>query len=164
MDLTVIGGAISGLKTATDIAKGLVSINTAVEVNAKAIELQQALLSAYADAVSAKETQTALQEEIRELKRQLSNNEEFVADMKRYKLDVPWPGATVYALEEAMCNGEPAHYLCTNCYQKKQKSILQVTTNSNGWACFDCPSCRASVVTRFKYGAQARYAGVNPAS
>jgi DNA-directed RNA polymerase subunit RPC12/RpoP len=158
MDLTVIGGAISGLKTATDIAKGLVGINTTVEVNAKALELQRALLSAYGDALSAKETQSALTDEIRELKRQLSNNEEFAADMKRYKLDTPWPGSVVYALKESMSNGEPAHYLCANCAQRKQKSILQCVPSIQNFTAFACPNCRASVTTRFKGGVSANYA------
>jgi hypothetical protein len=162
MDLTVIGGAISGLKTATDIAKGLVSVNTAVEVNSKAIELQRALLSAYADAVSAKETQSALQEEVRELKRQLSNSEEFAADMKRYKLDSPWPGSIVYALDSSMSNGEPAHYLCANCYQTKKKSILQVERTDSGFLGLKCPNCKAAVATKNKYSVAPQYAGVPP--
>lgn len=158
MDLTVIGGAISGLKTATDIAKGLVNVNTAVEVNAKAIELQRALLSAYADAVSAKETQSALQEEVRELKRQLASNEQFAADMKRYKLNTPWPGSIVYALDATMSNGEPAHYLCANCYQSKKKSILQATRLESGWLAMACPNCRATVRTDNKHSVNPAYA------
>jgi hypothetical protein len=158
MDLSVIGGAISGLKTATDIAKGLVNINTTVEVNAKALELQRALFSAYGDALSAKETQTSLQDEIRELKRQLSHNEEFVADMKRYKLDTPWPGSIVYALKESMSNGEPPHYLCANCYQNKKKSILQVSPSIERFTTFVCPTCRAAVTTRYKGAVAPNYA------
>lgn len=163
MDLTVIGGAVAGLKTATDIAKGLISTNTAVEVNAKAIELQRALLSAYADAISAKETQTALLEEIRSLKRQLAHNEEFAADMKRYALDAPWRGTAVYALQESMSNGEPPHYLCPNCYQAKKKSILQLGTNSKGDQCFNCPNCRTTAQTPYRHGVTAHYAGAKDA-
>lgn len=164
MDLTVIGGAITGLKTATDIAKGLIGINTAVEVNAKAIELQRALISALADAVRAQETQSALTEEIRNLKRQLAHNEEFAADMKRYKLNVPWPGSTVYALDAEMSNGEPAHYLCPNCYQAKKKSILQTVRVENNFLAFACPSCRTSVTTKNKSSVNAQYAGAQQPS
>lgn len=164
MDLSVIGGAVSGLKTAVEIAKGLVAVNTTVEVNAKAIELQRAILSAYGDAVSAKETQFALQEEVRDLKRQLAANEHFAADMERYQLDAPWPGSMVYALKESMSNSEPAHYLCANCYQNKKKSILQCVPSIQNYTTFACPNCRASVATRYKGGVPAKYASSETAS
>ena len=157
MDLTVIGGAITGLKTSAGLLKDLIDAKTMVEVNAKAIELQRALLSAYADAISAKETQSALQDEIRELKSHLAKNEEFAADMKRYKLHQPYPGATVYALKEDMSNGEPPHYLCTNCYQSKRKSVLQVLDNKEGWQIFVCSNCKASASTGFRLGVKAKF-------
>lgn len=128
-----------------------------VEVNAKALELQRALLSAYADAIGAKETQSALQDEIRSLKRQLSNNEDFVADMKRYKLHVAYSGATVYALKEEMSNGEPPHYLCTNCHEQKRKSILQIANNKEGWQIFVCPNCKATITTPYRGGVNAKF-------
>jgi hypothetical protein len=146
VDLTVISGAISGLKTASDLAKAIVSTNTAVEVNAKAIELQRALLAAYGDALSAKETQSELQEEIRRLKSQAAQNEEFVADMKRYKLFEPWPGSPVYALKESMSSGEPAHYLCAYCYQSKKKAILYSGPGTKSpWCHLRCPACKTEI-------------------
>ncbi len=45
MDLGSISAAITGLKTATDIAKHLNQIDRGVEVNSKVIELQQVILS-----------------------------------------------------------------------------------------------------------------------
>jgi hypothetical protein len=157
MDMTVISGTISGLKTASDLVKSVISANTMVEVNSKALELQRALLSAYADAISAKETQSALLDEIRELKGQLSKNEEFVADMKRYKLYQPDSTATVYALKESMSNGEPPHYLCANCYQSKRKTILQVLDQPGGWQYFTCPSCKSAAPTGHRGGTKPKF-------
>ncbi|OGI41320.1 MAG: hypothetical protein A2140_05160 [Candidatus Muproteobacteria bacterium RBG_16_62_13] len=40
-DMTLIQGAITGLKTATDIVKGFLDLKTMAEVQGKVIELQK---------------------------------------------------------------------------------------------------------------------------
>ena len=52
-DMMLFQGAISALRGAADIAKGLVELNTMAEVQAKAVELQQIVLSAQGSALEA---------------------------------------------------------------------------------------------------------------
>lgn len=157
MDMTVVTGALASLRAATEIAKGLVGANTAVEVNKTAIELQGALLNAYGDAVVAQEALTALKDEIRELKRKLADNEDFAADLKRYAMFSPWTGSTVYAVKESMCLGEPPHYICANCAQQKKKSILATITGANGFGLCTCANCKTQFTTSFRGAASAKY-------
>lgn len=68
MDMTLIQGTISGLKTAADIAKSLMELKSISDVQAKVIELQSAILAAQSSALSANADQAAMVDEIRALK------------------------------------------------------------------------------------------------
>ena len=48
MDLSLIKGTITGLKSASDIAKGFLELKSIADVQAKVIELQSVILSAQA--------------------------------------------------------------------------------------------------------------------
>ena len=45
--------------------------------------------------------------------------------MERYALFEFPTGALAYAIKPGMEQGQPLHYLCTSCVDKKQKSTLQ---------------------------------------
>jgi hypothetical protein len=146
MDLGSITAAVSSLKVAGDIAKGLISLKTASEVQAKAIELNGAIIDAQHQIFAANAAQSALLERVRELEGQLARMQNWDTQKKRYKLAAPFPGCMVYALQKTSSDGEPAHYLCASCYQKGQAAILQGReTNGPGrstavYLCFTCKS------------------------
>jgi hypothetical protein len=160
IDLTFLPSAISGLKTAADITTAIVKAKNSVEINAKAIELQGIILSSQSDAFNAQIAQMTLLEENRKLKDQLVDLEAFKRDMERYRLASPWSGSAVYALKEVVSDGEPPHYLCANCNQAKRKSIPCITHNSNAFAAYTCPNCKASIPTGFRGNPPAKYAPV----
>lgn len=86
MDLTLIGGAVTGLKTAADIAIGFSKLNTMAEVQGKAIELQQVILSAQSGALAAQSAQFSLVDRIRELEREVAEVKAWEAQKQRYAL------------------------------------------------------------------------------
>ncbi len=136
----VVAETIAGLgaiKTAFDIAKGLKDIDDATRRNAAVIELQEKILAAQA-------AQASLVDHISELKGHVTQLEAWDADKERYKLTDLGVGLLAYALKEGMENGEPPHYLCTQCYNDKIKSILQTETRYPGrchvLACHRCGS------------------------
>jgi hypothetical protein len=157
-DMVLIQGAIGGLKTAFDIATGISKLNTMAEVNAKAIELQQIILSAQTSAFAANSEQFAMIQRIRDLEDELARVKAWETERQRYKLVSPFSGAMVYAVQKAMSNGEPAHYLCTNCYRSGKASILQNTQNIEGWTSFLCPICKSEARTHWRGGVPAKYA------
>jgi hypothetical protein len=147
--------AANSLKIAGQIAIGLMNLKTTTEVQAKAIELNQLILSAQTELFAANAAQTSLIDEVRELKGEIARMKNWEAEKQRYELAAPFPGCMVYALKRSMSNGQPPHYLCTNCYQKGQPSILQARGQSGPVAlrfaayCCPNPNCKSEAVTRY---------------
>jgi len=155
MDFAAIGAAVTSLRMAGDIAKGLVSLHTMAEVQGKAIELNEKIIAAQHQIYEANTTQATLVERVRELESQIARMKGWDAQKQRYKLAAPFPGCMVYALQKSMSNGEPPHYFCTACFQKGQPSILQgregKPRKEGGriHSSFACPACGSEAFTEW---------------
>jgi hypothetical protein len=147
-----ITAAVGSLKAAGDIAKGLISLKTTTEVQAKAIELNEKIIDAQHQIFAANAAQTTLLERVRELEVDLARINDWKTQKLRYKLAAPFIGCMVYALQKSMSDGEPAHYLCTACFQRGHRSILQGReTNGPGrsTAVYYCFACKAEAKTQW---------------
>ncbi len=126
---------IGALKTAFDIAKGLKDIDDTARRNAAVIELQEKILSA-------QEAQATLVERVRELESKVASLEQWEAEKKRYTLTDFGASSFAYLLKPEAANGEPSHRICPNCYEKRQKAILQYkfrsATGRDKWKCNTC--------------------------
>ena len=129
VDMALITGTISGLKTAGDIANSILKLQSISDIRAKVIELQSAILSAQSSALEANANQSALVEKIRTLEEEIAQIKAWGREKQRYKLISPWNGAFVYSLKESMSKSEPPHWICTSCYENGEKSILQERGN-----------------------------------
>lgn len=159
MDYGMLQGAVVGLKTAADLAIAFGKVKTMAEVQGKAVELQQVILSAQSSALAAQSEQFTLLQEIRDLKEEVARVKAWDTEKQRYALAKPWAGAVVYALKESAANGEPAHYLCTHCYADGKKSVLNRVVNpaANGFSMFVC-RCKAQIQTPYRGQVGFRYA------
>lgn len=161
MDMQLIQGTIASLKFAGDVAKSLLELKTLTDVQGKVIELQSAILSAQSSALSANAEQSAMVEEIRRLKEEIASVKAWESEKQRYKLTNPWEeegGGVAYALKKSMANSEPAHLICTKCYEDGRKSILNPFKNDKGFIVYGCPICKAQIPTGWRGGAMPEYA------
>ncbi|WP_050808508.1 hypothetical protein [Collimonas fungivorans] len=159
VDMALLQGAVTGLKTAADIAIGMSKLKTMAEVNAKAIELQQVILSAQSNALGAQSAQFSLIEEIRSLKEEIAQVKAWEETKKNYLLVSPWTGCFVYALKKQSGSIEPTHWLCPNCYQNGKKFILQKAREDNRMmVSFGCHNCNSKLLVRGGYDIQVSYA------
>jgi DNA-directed RNA polymerase subunit RPC12/RpoP len=78
---------------------------------------------------------------VRELEKQIDEIEDWKSQIQRYSLFQFPTGALAYALKPGMGNGEPMHYLCTACVDKKKKTTLQ----PKGCG-LRCPECNTTIV------------------
>jgi hypothetical protein len=130
---------LSAFKAMFDMAKGLKDINDAAIRNGAVIELQEQILAA-------QEQQSTLIDRIHTLEEEVAHLKAWDGEKKRYELkDVYSGGAIVYSLKPEERDGEPPHWLCTNCYQQHQKSILQRAEHSGATWAFRCPRCHSAV-------------------
>lgn len=159
VDMGSIAAAISSIKVAGDIAKGLVGLHTSTEVTAKTAELNQALLDAQHRMFEANAAYATITERVRNLEGQLRDLKNWDAEKQRYDLKQPHTGCLVYALQKAsMKAGEPAHYICAACYEDAQRSILQLSIMENALTAWLCGRCKAVARTGYRGQDKPRYA------
>lgn len=124
-DALDFAGMIQSLKAVTDIAKALVGIRDAAVFRERVAEMNREIIAAQSSALAAQQYQSTLLERVNELEKQVTDLEARDAEKERYILTEVRPGAYAYASKESASTLEPPHYLCTNCYPERHKSILQ---------------------------------------
>lgn len=150
--ITEIGGAIGGLKAALDIAKGLNATADAVAINDAKIALQTAIIEAQTSLLAAQEAQTANLRRIEQLEQEIVRLKDWSGERERYHLIDADRGAFVYMPKPNMENGEPAHWLCANCFNQGRKSFLlfkgQDASRGGGRGAestYGCDGCKSSL-------------------
>jgi hypothetical protein len=140
---TEISAAISSAKVALDIAKAAHGLSNYNELVAAISEVNAKLVDANLVTLASLEKQSSLTAEIVDLKEKLKNFESWESQINRYKLHAFITGALAYALQPGMDQGEPNHYLCATCVEKRKKTILQ----PKGHLLF-CPVCKTIISMR----------------
>jgi len=109
--------------------------------------------------MAANAEQMAMLENIRVLKSQLDSMKGWHNESTRYKLIAPWKnGSLVYALRDDAKKSDPAHYICTKCFEDGRKSLLNPSDDVKGWCVYRCPHCKAEVKNGFRNATTAEYA------
>lgn len=154
MDVSSITATLAGLKSAGDIVKSIIELKSVSVIQTKIIDLQSQILTAQSSAFSANAEQATMVETIRTLKEEIARIKAWESEKQRYKMYSPWNGTVVYALKKSMCNSEPPHWICTNCYEEGRKSILAQQQKGNSTVAFLCPKCGAlfQAIGRHKIG------------
>jgi len=139
--ITEASAAVSGIKAAYDMARGVTKLTDDVNVKLATSDLIQALLDAQQHAVSAQQAQMELLQKIGELEAKLATVDDWKVTKARYVLHQFPAGAQAYVLREAHSGDEPYHRLCANCFEKGEKSILQTINKANGGERVECQRC-----------------------
>lgn len=143
-----IQGAIVSLKSAAEIVRVLYTAKLDTDTKEKIDQLKDLVFNARESALNSQNQLTEVLETCTELKRKMAELIEWGEDKKRYQLfKTNSIQSVVYAIKESAANGEPPHYLCTNCYEDRRKSILNNKQTPDKWTIFDCPKCNSSVPT-----------------
>jgi hypothetical protein len=126
--------SLGAFKTIFDLAKGLKDINDATIRNTSVIELQDKILTA-------KVEQSELIERNSELEKELVLLTAWDAEKERYELVQIAPDVVAYAQKKNVCDREPFHYLCANCYSAGKKSFLQQRGFGGDAVRYKCNTC-----------------------
>lgn len=136
-----IVAAIQGTKTAIDLVKATNGLSNYSELLGAVTAVQMKLTDAVSAALASQEKQASLAERVRELEKQLAEVDDWRNQISRYSLFKFPTGALAHALKAGMEDGQPMHYLCTSCVDKKKISTLQ----PNG-RFLRCTVCKIDVV------------------
>jgi DNA-directed RNA polymerase subunit RPC12/RpoP len=135
-----ITAAIQSAKTAFNLVKAAHGLSNYSELLTAVTDVQIKLTDAIASELASQEKQAALAEQVRKLEKQLADIEDWKSQIQRYELFEFPTKALAYALRQGMENGEPMHYLCTACFDKKKKTTLQPDGRL-----LHCPECKSSI-------------------
>jgi len=118
----MVDGVMAGLSAFSGLvgmARGLKDINDAVVRNEAILELTGRLLDAQQDYA------TQIQK-VNELEAKLAKFEDWESKKQRYELKEHGPnGVRAYALKDGVDPPEIPHSICPDCYEKRERSILQ---------------------------------------
>lgn len=155
-----IGSALSSLKMIKDIIGGIASLKSEVEVNEVKVQLQRALLEAFDALATAQQTQAERGQEVEKLREEIRKLEDWSGEREKYALRAVPGGAFAYMPHDAAATGEPAHWLCTSCFEVGRKSIMQPISSINGETTWQCQPCKSKFLTfsrtRPTYGEDSR--------
>jgi hypothetical protein len=132
---------LSPLKTAGGMVEKLVDIRDTVKFGEATVKLQAQIMSAYQGAFAMKDRETALNEEIRQLKEEVTSLKTWDAEKQRYELVGLAPNVLAYAVKQGMRGTEPPHYICANCYANGKKSFMQQHVHGSKLDMYKCNSC-----------------------
>ena len=135
------GAAISGIKLAMDMARGLSALKSEAEINMAIIDIQRILLEAQSSAIEEKQKLVNLSYQIQQLQVELKSKNDWTKEAQRYALTACETGVFTYDLRPEFANGETQHRLCANCFNNQKKSILQ------GKKMAACQSCEKRIQT-----------------
>ena len=147
------GAAIAGLRGASDIANGLIKLDTLAQVQGKAIELNQIILAAQGDIFAANAVQSVLIQRIADLEKELADVKAWEVTKQRYELKPPVEGVFVYGLKAEHYGTEPAHWICANCHESGRKSILQFSPSQVRMTAVACSHCKAQSLVKIHVAA-----------
>lgn len=136
-----ISSLISFVKTACDIAKGLSTFKSDVDRNESISKILEILLSIQTQVLSVNAIAQKLQEEKYEITQKLMKFEKWSETETQYELKEIASGVFVYACKKINPPSEPMHWLCTNCWKDRMKSIIQKTLSDS----YTCPKCKTEL-------------------
>jgi len=113
---------LSPIAALQHIADSLERIDDANERNRAYIELQRQILVANRE-------WSGLLDEIREMKDRIKAFDTWDTESKRYRLIRLNPGFFVRELIPEAANGEPAHFLCEDCFNKRERGMMHSETS-----------------------------------
>ena len=142
-----ITGMLSSLNAAIDIAKSMVSLRDTASIQSKVIEFQNAIMDAQQRAFAAQQERATLVEQVSQLEKDVARLKAWNSEKERYDLQRVYPGAFAYVLKPDAAGTQPPHWLCTTCYEKGQKGVLQEQPLREGWKFWRCGHCKNEIKT-----------------
>lgn len=145
-----LAGLISSIRGAIDAVKELkYSYNDQALLKTQA-ELLERLIGIQQVALSVQDQHSSLLNEKVELQKKLIEFEKWGEIEASYRLLEVQNGRFVYSLKNPQLSPEPIHWLCTNCFDERKKSILQAVFKNDFDALYVCQRCKANLYLHFK--------------
>ena len=141
IEIASISAALQGVKVLKELIFASTELNKKTEISMAVADVMEKLADAQSSIISSNNELLTLQAKYADLEKQLAEIENWKNEANRYHLHEIGPQVFTYKLKESHADREPIHYLCTNCYSNRKKSILNLVTSSSDAISYSCPSC-----------------------
>ncbi|MGB3645712.1 MAG: hypothetical protein WBG88_02620 [Mesorhizobium sp.] len=143
-----LAAVLGSIKTAADMVKGLLDVRDAAMVREKVIALQSIILDAQNSAIAANERETKLLDSIRSLEQEVARLKAWDAEKAGYRLHDVGVGGFAYVSQVDANAATPQHWLCVKCFDRGEKSLLQVQGKSPDKRSnyYECQTCHSKIV------------------
>ena len=153
--LTTLLAVIPGLaKAGADIAAS----SDEAKRNSQLIEFQRVIIQLQSSIAAIQLQNAALISDKADLERQVAELKDWERERNRYSLATIWDGSVAYSLKQSQANGEPPHWLCTNCFSTGKKSLLNPVEGCNRFFGVKCAVCGTFIQGPWRNAATAEYA------
>lgn len=139
--ITELLSAAQSVKVLNDLVQGSLELKKFNDIALALSKVNESLLTAQAAAMKSHAEQSALAEEVRQLKEQIVKMENWEVQTQNYKLQAVAPEVFAYVYAPPMGASEPVHWLCCKCFHDKVKSILQLKYHSMAGKDYTCHHC-----------------------
>jgi hypothetical protein len=142
MALFEISSVLTILEKATKVAQGILNMGEKSGLKKEAVELQNIITSLHSQILTMYAQYSELVQVKNNLEKKLVEYEDWNETESQYELKEVAPGVFVFSLKEDNRTPEPNHWLCTNCFYDRKKSILQ----RYGTSKYLCPRCKTEII------------------
>ena len=133
------------LNAASQTLQKAIEVRDTIKFGEEVGKLHGQILAAMSGAVAAKTDQSALLDEVRDLKKRVADLEGWEAEKERYELVELAPSVLAFRVKPSMQAGEPVHYICATCYNAGKKNFLKQIIHGPNYNKFECHSCGDSL-------------------
>jgi len=138
--LTEFLGAAQSVKALGELLRAAKELSNYNEIVAAVSEVNTKLMQAQVVGIASLEKQQAQSTEIGNLEKEIAELKNWQREMERYELHKFVTGSFAFVVKVASENGEPSHFICTVCADKRQKTILQPVKDGRYLRCNPCGS------------------------
>lgn len=143
-----IQGGFTAVKAALELVKAGKGMIEQAAMASALYDIQQRLMEAQGAALQAVEEKTELGARVRELEAQLRDREDWKAEAEKFAVVQIAQGVFVMLAQDETSRYEAAVKLCTTCFNRKRKSILQQAHGSIRVFTLTCNECGAQMPFR----------------
>lgn len=138
------------------MAKGLSAASNQAAIAETKIALQGQILAGFEALATAKAAQADSDDRVRALEREIEKLKNWDSEKRRYRLSAIGFGAYAYVPRAPSEDGGAPHWLCTTCFDRGEKAILQtrgkqVTDQARRGilATWGCNTCKGEVLVGY---------------
>ena len=142
--------ALTSIKSATDIIKGLVNLKTEAAVTEKVIDLQSIILDLHSHINLLNTEFSKVLSEKKSFEDELNNINDWSVEKQKYIMAEIDAKVFVFVHKDYLESKVETYWLCAHCFEgKRLKSIYQLKKDEGYQKIYYCPSCKNEIIIKY---------------